>query len=115
MAESIIKGGLINYSGSKSIASGNLTNLVPSFTLPSTGIWLIEAKVWVTTSGSTTAMLHNRLHVGGNEYYAQDSAVTLFDVNNYAITTGGAVYLDTFQNSGSAQTVAYELTAIEIA
>lgn len=107
-------GTCISHTGSKSVTTGgSVTNLVSEFTLPSSGLWLIVSDVTVTTTGSASANVHNRLTAGGSGHFAQIAAVKEFHVFSFAVVTSGSVKLDTFQNTGSTQTIQYELNCIK--
>lgn len=106
---------LIHYDGSENIATGgSVKNLIPEFTLPSSGMWLIISDVQITSSGSSSANLQNRLLVNGVDYYVQYAAIKQFHSYAIAIASSGTVSLNTFQNTGSTQTVAYNLNCIKL-
>lgn len=104
----------IDHTGSKSVANTTITNLVAEFTLPETGVWLVLADVDVTTTGSSSANLQNRLFIAGVDKITQEPAIKNFHVFSMGVITSGTVKLDTFQNTGSTQTIRYELTCLRI-
>lgn len=105
----------IKEEGTKSVATGgSVTSLVSSFALPSSGLWLVLSDVWVTSTGSTSANVHNRLNVDGIDRITQINAVKGFHCLSFAVATGGNVELNTFQTTGSTQTIAYELNCIKL-
>lgn len=113
MATSKLEGGYIKQSGTRSVPTGSVTDLA-GVTLPSEGLWLVFADTSITTAGNANANLHCRLNGGGEARITQISAVTGFHAQSNVRVTSGAVTLDGFHNCGSAQTIAYELTAIKI-
>lgn len=104
----------IKNEGTKSISTGSVTSLVSSFALPSSGLWLVLSDVWVTSTGSSSTNVHNRLTVDGIDRITQINAVKNFHCLSFAIATGGNVELNTFQNTGATQTIAYELHCIKL-
>lgn len=100
--------------GTKSVASGAITNLA-SYTLPSTGVWLVVSSLMVTASGSSSASIQNRMQDDNHQLRAvRGAADTTISTESIMIRTSGTIELNTYHNVGSARDIYYQLQVAKL-